>query len=113
MNRLKKVREERGIRQADLAKELEISQSTLSNWERGVHDLDNDSLKKAASYFGVSTDYLLGHAPDVDDEGEKIDQVYYRIAQDAKNSGISPADFELALNFLKKAKERDENGQFS
>ncbi|MCL2168915.1 MAG: helix-turn-helix domain-containing protein [Defluviitaleaceae bacterium] len=109
MNRLRKAREQMGIRQADLAKELEISQATLSNWERGVHDLDNESLKKMANYFGVSTDYLLGYAPETDDAGEKIDQVYYRIAQDAKNSGISPADFEMALNFLKKAKERDEN----
>lgn len=59
MNRIKALRELKGVKQADLAKELNVSQGTLSNWERGVHDPDNASLVELAEYFEVSTDYLL------------------------------------------------------
>ena len=60
MNRVKELREKQGIKQTELAKTLSISQGTLSNWERGVHDPDNDALAKLAVYFDVTTDYLLG-----------------------------------------------------
>ena len=107
MNRLKKLREEKGLKQSELAQMLNISQATLSNWEREVHDPDNENLRKLAQIFGCSTDFLLGYSSSF--ESERIDRAYFRIAQDAKNSGISPQDFQLALDFLKKAKERDEN----
>ena len=109
MNRLKKLREDRGLKQAELALMLEVSQATLSNWERGVHDIDNISLTRLGQIFGCSIDYLLGHIPDA--AGDEGDQVYYRIAQDAKNLGISAHDLEMAVNFLKMAKQRDAKGQ--
>ena len=107
MNRLKQLREQKGMKQSELAAMFGVSQATLSNWERGVHDPDNNDLIKLAEILGCSTDYLLGYTPNQNDTG--VDQVYFRIAQDAKNSGISAHDLQLALDFLKKAKERDEN----
>jgi len=44
MNRVKELRKEKGIRQTELAKQLDISQATLSNWERGVHDPGHEEL---------------------------------------------------------------------
>ena len=58
-NRIKELRLSKGITQAELAKTLGIAQNTLSYWENGKYDPDNDSLKKIASYFGVSVDYIL------------------------------------------------------
>ena len=60
MNQLKSIRESRGIRQIDLATQLNVSQGTLSNWERNVHDPDMDSLVLLSKILDVSTDYLLG-----------------------------------------------------
>ena len=60
MNRLKEVREARGKKQQDLAALLEVSQGTLSNWERGIHDPDNEMLLRLSRMFDVTTDYLLG-----------------------------------------------------
>jgi len=48
------------MKQIDLADQLGITQATLSNWERGIHDPDNDTLLTLSKLFGVSTDYLLG-----------------------------------------------------
>jgi len=60
MNRLKEVREARGKKQQELASLLKVSQGTLSNWERGVHDPDNEMLFRLSKIFDVTTDYLLG-----------------------------------------------------
>lgn len=59
-NRIKQLREMDGLSQKDLAAFLNISQGSLSNWERGVHDPDNDSLILLSEKFNVTTDYLLG-----------------------------------------------------
>jgi len=60
MNQIKEIRSQRGFKQADLAKILNVSQGTLSNWERGEHDPDSDSLIKLSDLLGVTTDALLG-----------------------------------------------------
>ena len=60
MNRIKEVRQSKGVKQVDLAEELNITQATLSNWERGIHDPDSNSLKFLSDFFKVSIDFLLG-----------------------------------------------------
>jgi len=112
MNRIKKLRQKKGWHQTELAKTLGVSQATLSNWERGIHDPDNESLAKIAKIFNCTIDYLLMNSPEVypiDVEDLNADNVYFRIAQEARESGISPHDLRLAIEFLKKSKERDNN----
>lgn len=62
--RLREKREELGISQKDLAKQLNVSSSTVGMWERGKRNPDNDTLPKIANYFGVTVDYLLGRTDD-------------------------------------------------
>lgn len=57
---LKQVREERGIYQKELAAHLSVSVGTVSNYEKGVHAPDPETLCKLAKYYNVSTDFLLG-----------------------------------------------------
>lgn len=60
MKALKELRKEKNILQKDVAKELNIKNTTYSNWEVGVSEPDIQSLKKLADFFGVSIDYLVG-----------------------------------------------------
>lgn len=60
MKTLKELRKEKNILQKDVAKELNIKNTTYSNWEVGVSEPDIQSLKKLADFFGVSIDYLVG-----------------------------------------------------
>ncbi|MCL2605242.1 MAG: helix-turn-helix domain-containing protein [Defluviitaleaceae bacterium] len=60
MNRIKNLREARDMRQIDLACKLNVSQGTLSNWERNVHDPDSDALILLANIFNTSIDDILG-----------------------------------------------------
>lgn len=57
---LSKLRRERGISQKKTALELGISQALLSHYENGIRECGLDFLVRAADYFGVTTDYLLG-----------------------------------------------------
>lgn len=59
-SRIKELREKRGLIQEILAAELGITQQMLSKYERDVTLIKVDILKKIATYFNVTTDYLLG-----------------------------------------------------
>ncbi len=56
---LRAIREDRDIRQKDIAKILNVSQNTYSQYETGVISLTAEVLIKLSNYYGVSIDYLL------------------------------------------------------
>ena len=58
--RLRDLREDRDLKQKDLARFLNCSQQVYSNYELGQRDLPTDVLIRLADFYGVSTDYLLG-----------------------------------------------------
>lgn len=58
--RLRILREAKDYSQLQLAKDLSVSNVTLSQYENGVRKPDIETLNKIATYFGVSIDYLLG-----------------------------------------------------
>lgn len=53
-----KLRDERGVKDADIVKETGITKSTFSDWKTGRSKPKNDKLQKIADYFGVTLDYL-------------------------------------------------------
>lgn len=60
MLRLRELRTLRKMSQQALADYIGVTQATLSGWENGKYEMDNQSLAKCADYFGVTTGYLLG-----------------------------------------------------
>ncbi len=56
---LRAIREDRDIKQKDIAKILNISQNTYSQYETGVISLTAEVLIKLSVYYNVSIDYLL------------------------------------------------------
>lgn len=58
--RIRDLREDRDLSQADVAKMLHVSQSTYSRYESGVLDVPSAVLVALATFYGVSVDYLLG-----------------------------------------------------
>lgn len=57
---IKNLREEANLTQADLAKLLNVSPSTVGMWEQNRRSPDTEFLKKLTTIFNVSSDYLLG-----------------------------------------------------
>ncbi len=56
---LRAIREDNDLKQSDIAKVLNVSQNTYSQYETGVIALTAEVLIKLADYYGVSVDYLL------------------------------------------------------
>lgn len=66
MNRLKELRKEKKLSQKEIAKEMSISEKTLSRWENGESQIKPEKAQKLADYFGVSVGYLLGYNDNLD-----------------------------------------------
>lgn len=58
------LRKERGLSQKKAAEELGVSQGLLSHYEKGKRECGLDFLVRAADYYNVSCDYLLGRSPE-------------------------------------------------
>ncbi|MBE6892623.1 MAG: helix-turn-helix transcriptional regulator [Ruminococcaceae bacterium] len=56
---LRSIREDNDIKQKDVAKYLNVSQNTYSQYENGIISLTAEVLIKLAEYYNVSIDYLL------------------------------------------------------
>lgn len=59
MQRLKKLRENRGLTQEQLAEQINISQQRISAYENEYATPPTDVLIRYAEFFETSTDYLL------------------------------------------------------
>lgn len=60
MNRLMLLRKEKGLRQADLAKEIGCTQATLSGWETGKFEIASNYLIKLCKVLDCTADDILG-----------------------------------------------------
>lgn len=80
MNRIKELREKRGIKQAWLAQKLHVRQTAVSNYELGIHDPSVDAICLMCDIFECSADYLLGR-------------------DEVENSKLSPQDAALLEAF--------------
>lgn len=67
MLRLKELRENRNLTQAELAKLLKVSPSAIGMYEQGRRDPDSSTLKKLSVLFNVTVDYLLDNQPPQND----------------------------------------------
>ena len=58
--RIKYLREQKGLTQADLARQLGITRSSVNAWEMGISVPSTQYIVELSNIFKVSTDYLLG-----------------------------------------------------
>lgn len=61
-NRLKQLRKEKGVSQIDLGERLGLSNASISRYETGGLEPNITTLKKLATYFKVTIDYLVGYS---------------------------------------------------
>lgn len=95
--RLQKARKDKNISQEELAKQLGIARSSVANYETDRNFPTADILDKISKILDCSTDYLLGIS----------NNNFFRVMQTAKEKGYTPEDLELAMNFIARARKRD------
>ena len=58
--RLKELRVEKGLSMKQLAKEINTTDAAISNWENEINEPKISYLKNIATFFNVTSDYLIG-----------------------------------------------------
>ena len=69
------LRKEKGVSQKTAAASLQVSQALLSHYEKGIRECGLSFLVRAADYYGVSCDYMLGRTPDRTGTTLSIDEI--------------------------------------
>lgn len=93
------LREQRGLSQAKLGKQIGVTRSTICQYEKGNRSPDIGTLKVLADFFGVTVDALLGRAPQL-----KFPDVVKAIQGDedfstfAKKCGLTEIDLQKIYN---------------
>ena len=108
MIRIRELRLKKKMSQAALAKILDISQNTLSYWEREEYQPDNESIKKMVKYFNVTADYLLGITDKPDrmspPELKEYGVEWISVVKSARAAGLSPEQMNELIETVKKLK---------
>lgn len=61
MERLRILREEKGLSQQKLAEKIGTNQQNIHRYESGLYEPDIATLKRFADFFETSIDYLVGN----------------------------------------------------
>ena len=93
--RIKHLREQSALTQAELAKKLGITRSSVNAWEMGISVPSTQYVVELAEIFEVSTDYLL------------------RVGDSATVSvaGLDEKDVQLVYALINHLKEKNRNGE--
>lgn len=111
MNRLKQLREEKGLLQSDLARYLNISIPAVGYYENGKRDMSPQTIIKLSDFFEVSTDYLLGKSDIRNPQKIKLDDMDIAFASGIK--GLNKENQEIAKNIIEGllAKQKNEENK--
>lgn len=101
-SRLADLRKQKGVTQAEVAKYLGVTPKAISFYENDEREAPNDVLKKLATYFDTSLDYLLARENTTAEDLE-----FFRITKEAQENGISANDFKKVMEILNSVKGRD------
>lgn len=78
--RLKNLRLDNNMTQADLAKKLNLTPKAISFYENDQREPDNLIIEKLSKLFGVSTDYLIGTSKSKESSEKYVVPVFYSVA---------------------------------
>lgn len=100
-DRLKTLRKERKLTQVKLGEMLNYGYTAIANYESGRNQPSIPDLKKIASIFNVSMDYLLGvndirHPYVIDDESAEFNEFrrrYALLGEDAREMLLDYMDY--------------------
>ena len=101
-----KLLDEKGLKNADVARATGISNMTLSDWKRGKSVPKSDKMRKIAEYLNVSVDYLMtGKDTEFTPEMAQIDVTLSNMSKRMKEYALRlnnlPSDKqELVMNLI-------------
>lgn len=98
--RLKVLREHKQLSKAEVARRLNVGNTTYANWEYGLREPNADTIVELANFYDVSTDYLLGHDPNDQDKELTVEAAIMRIKQ-YNGQPVSDQDQKTLISIAK------------
>lgn len=80
---------------------LGFKYSTFSDWYNGNVYPRIDKIEILANFFGILKSDLM------EEKKDNTDDAWFRVMKNAKDSGHSPEDIQMALDFVARARKRD------
>lgn len=99
--RLRDLREQKRVSGAKLGEILGVGKSTVSMWENGKNYPTAIMLQKLATYFNVSTDYLLGKTDIKNELLTSISLDEFEVAFHGEVKDLSPEAKEKVLEYAR------------
>lgn len=87
-NRIAVLRKEAGMNQRELGIKLGVGQTTVSAWETGKNEPDNESMHKMAQLFRCSIGYLAGYEHDHATKGLNQEQIRDLAAEEEREKMV-------------------------
>lgn len=92
-----KLRDERGLKDSDVAREASVSKSTFSDWKVGRSKPGIKKLQKIADFFGVTVDYLMTGKEDEQKEKDNtgdLKQKFEELKELLENGKMQPLRYD-------------------
>lgn len=116
-----RLRNEKGVKDATVARETGIPRSTFTDWKNGRSQPKNDKLQKIADYFGVTVDYFASDRTDGQSKPYYLDKETAEMAQELFDNpdlrilfdaarDAKPENLQLAAEMLRRFKETNPDG---
>ncbi len=105
LERVKILAAEKGVSLAKMERECGFSKNSVMKWDKSIPS--GEKLLRAARYFGISTDYLLGNSKCRVTAGEELPDVYFHFFKGAKELNLTEGDMELLLDIASRFKREN------
>lgn len=102
--RIRALRKQKDMSQTDLAKELGVSVQFISFMESDKKGPSHETLLKLASFFNVTTDFLLTGEEIITESKEPLDTDFEVLYRDFKE--LTPHDREVIMDLVRARRER-------
>lgn len=110
-NRVRELRQARKMTMKQLGEVLGVAESTISQYETGKRQMDNETLLRLGEFFDVTVGYILGaetkKAPTQEGEQLQLSGTYLRLAKGAQELGLDDDDVDAILALYKKHREKN------
>ncbi|SEO80906.1 Helix-turn-helix [Amphibacillus marinus] len=100
--RLRKCREEIGLKQNSVAEKIGVKNNTLSSYEKGIRQPDYETLNKLAKLYNVSIDYLINGSQ----ESEQHENLFFFDME-----GLSEKEIDDIKEHIRYVKWKSEQGK--
>ena len=105
MKNLREIRKKNNLSMKKLAELIGMAESTLSLYESGKREPDNQTLLKLSEVLNCSIDYLLGNSDEPKTLDEQLDGISFALNSETKE--LTDEQKQDVLNFVRFIKSQN------